>query len=56
MQISLKVMETCVENDNGYFCILAGMDNIIISSGNKVFKGEPMQEFQKSLRINFILN
>ena len=45
-----------IENDNGYFCILAGMDNIIISSGNKCLRVSQLQEFQKSLRINFILN
>ncbi len=39
-----------VENDNGYFCILAGMDNIIISSGNKVFKGEPIARISKKLK------
>jgi len=39
-----------VENDNGYFCILAGMDNIIISSGNKVFKGEPNARISKKLK------
>ena len=38
-----------IENDNGYFCILAGMDNIIISSGNKVFKGEPIARISKKL-------
>ncbi len=31
-----------IENDNGYFCILSGMQKIMISSGNKVFKGEPI--------------
>jgi len=31
-----------IENNNGYFCILSGMQKIIISSGNKVFKGEPI--------------
>ena len=36
-----------IENDNGYFCILAGMDNIIISSGNKVLRVSRLQEFQK---------
>ena len=30
-----------IENENGYFCILSGADKII-SSGNKVFKGEPI--------------
>ena len=39
-----------IENDNGYFCILAGMDNIIISSGNKVFKGEPIARISKKLK------
>ena len=39
-----------IENDNGYFCILAGMDNIIISSGNKVFKGEPIARVSKKLK------
>ena len=39
-----------IENDNGYFCILAGMDNIIISSGNKVFKGEPIARVKKKLK------
>ena len=39
-----------IENDNGYFCILAGMDNIIISSGNKVFKGEPIARVSKNLK------
>ena len=38
-----------IENDSGYFCILAGMDNIIISSGNKVFKGEPIARISKKL-------
>ena len=41
-----------IENDNGYFCILAGMDNIIISSGNKVFKGEPIARVSKKLKNN----
>ena len=36
-----------IENDNGYFCILSGMDKIIISSGNKVFKGEPIASIKK---------
>lgn len=39
-----------IENDNGYFCILAGMDNIIISSGNRVFKGEPIARVSKKLK------
>ena len=39
-----------IENDNGYFCILAGMENIIISSGNKVFKGEPIARVSKKLK------
>ena len=39
-----------IENDNGYFCILAGMDDIIISSGNKVFKGEPIARISKKLK------
>ena len=39
-----------IENDSGYFCILAGMDNIIISSGNKVFKGEPIARISKKLK------
>ena len=39
-----------IENDNGYFCILAGMDNIIISSGNKVFKGEPIARISKKFK------
>ncbi len=38
-----------IENDSGYFCILAGMDNMIISSGNKVFKGEPIARISKKL-------
>ena len=39
-----------IENDSGYFCILAGMDNIIISSGNKVFKGEPIARISKKVK------
>ena len=39
-----------IENDSGYFCILAGMDNMIISSGNKVFKGEPIARISKKLK------
>ena len=39
-----------IENDNGYFCILAGMNNIIISSGNKVLKGEPIARVSKKLK------
>ena len=39
-----------IENDSGYFCILAGMDNIIISSGNKVFKGEPIARISKKFK------
>jgi len=31
-----------IENDEGYYCILSGMKKIIISSGNEVFKGEPI--------------
>ena len=39
-----------IENDNGYFCILSGMDNIMISSGNKVFKGEPIARISKKFK------
>ena len=39
-----------IENENGYFCILSGMDKIIISSGNKVFKGEPIARISNKLK------
>ena len=39
-----------IENDNGYFCILSGMDNIMISSGIKVFKGEPIARISKKFK------
>ena len=31
-----------IENDKGFYCILSGMKNIIISSGIEVLKGEPI--------------
>ena len=31
-----------IENDEGFYCILSGMKNILISSGIEVLKGEPI--------------
>ena len=31
-----------IENDQGFYCILSGMKNILISSGIEVLKGEPI--------------
>ncbi len=31
-----------IENNEGYYCILSGMKNILISSGIEVLKGEPI--------------
>ena len=31
-----------IENNEGFYCILSGMKNILISSGIEVLKGEPM--------------
>ena len=31
-----------IENDEGFYCVLSGMKNILISSGIEVLKGEPI--------------
>ena len=36
-----------IENDEGFYCILSGMKNILISSGIEVLKGEPIAKLSK---------
>ena len=36
-----------IENNEGYYCILSGMKNILISSGIEVLKGEPIAKLNK---------
>ena len=31
-----------IENDDGLYCVLSGMKNILISSGIEVLRGEPI--------------
>ncbi|MBS91730.1 MAG: hypothetical protein CMM95_01570 [Rickettsiales bacterium] len=39
-----------IEDNNGYTCVLIGMKNLLVSSGNEVLKGEPIAKISPSLR------
>ena len=35
-----------IENNDGFYCILSGMRNILISSGSEVLIGEPIAKIK----------
>ena len=39
-----------IEDDNGFTCVLIGMKNLLVSSGNEVLKGEPIAKIFPDLR------
>ena len=45
-----------IENDEGFYCVLSDMKNILISSGIEVLKGEPIAKIGSNPTANFILN